>query len=102
MEPRVEPYGYVPSIRPSGVSRCAVFRVEDVAALLHVGADVSPAILVHSRGKRIADNKKPSEVQRTPGFFDRGAFHRVRIDHGGLDIAVPKQLLDRPYVVVGL
>jgi len=44
----------------------------------------------------------PSQIERAYGFPNGGAFHRMRVDHGGPDIAMPQQLLDGADVGVGL
>jgi len=42
------------------------------------------------------------KIQGTYSLFTGLAFDGVRIDHGGFDIAVPQQFLDRANVVIGL
>ena len=40
------------------------------------------------------------EVKRALGLLDRGSLDGVPVDHGGSDITVPEQFLDRPDIVV--
>ena len=42
-----------------------------------------------------------SEIKRTASFFDGNAFNRMRVNHGGSDIAVPQQLLNRADIKIG-
>jgi len=43
-----------------------------------------------------------SEIKQAFGIFLGDAFDGMLVDHGGPDIAVPQQFLDRPNIIVGL
>jgi len=56
---------------------------------------ISPFLVDHSA---LAD----SEIKGTLRLFDGLALDGVRVDHGGSHITVPKQLLNRTDIVIGL
>jgi hypothetical protein len=57
--------------------------------------------MVPFRQKRVARMKK-LQIEWAYGLFGGYTFHGMRINHGGSEIAVPRQLLDCSEVEVGL
>jgi hypothetical protein len=43
-----------------------------------------------------------SQIKRAFGLFNGDAFHGMLVDHGGPQIAVPQQLLNRADIIIRL
>ena len=52
--------------------------------------------------KDAAASTSGSEIQRTLGLFDSFTLYGVGIDHGGPDIRVSEQFLNRADIIIGL
>ena len=48
------------------------------------------------------DTHCPSKVQGTHTLFNGATLDSVRVDHRCSHVTMPQQLLNRPYVVIGL